>query len=90
LPDGVKICNQIRGGDIPALAQDVRIRAAVIADPIPAFFTQSNLAAIKIPVQFWRAELGIGIIDPEGTARVARALPGNRKFTAYLPGTLRL
>jgi len=75
-PDGVKICDQIRGGDIPALAQDARIRAAVIADPIPAFFTQSNLAAIKIPVQFWRAEVGIGIIDPEGTARVARALPG--------------
>lgn len=75
-PDGVKICDQIRGGGIPALAQDARIRAAVIADPIPVFFTQSNLAAIRIPVQFWRAEVGIGVIDPEGTARVARALPG--------------
>lgn len=71
-----KFCEQLRGGDIPTLAQDARIRAAVIADPIPGFFTQSNLAAIRIPVQFWRAEIGIGIIDPEGTARVARALPG--------------
>jgi predicted dienelactone hydrolase len=74
--DGSRICEQLRSDDIPAVAQDSRIRAAVIADPIPAFFTQPNLAAIRIPVQFWRAEVGIGIIDPEGTARVARALPG--------------
>ncbi|GGI27134.1 alpha/beta hydrolase family protein [Bradyrhizobium guangdongense] len=74
--DASKLCEQLRSGDIPAVAQDARIRAAVIADPIPGFFTQSNLAAIRIPVQFWRAEIGIGIIDPEGTARVARALPG--------------
>lgn len=69
-------CEQLRSGDIPVLAQDARIRAAVIADPMPGFFTQSNLAAIRIPVQFWRAEVGIGVIDPEGTARVARALSG--------------
>ncbi|MGX4772221.1 alpha/beta hydrolase family protein [Bradyrhizobium guangdongense] len=74
--DASKLCEQLRSGDIPAVAHDARIRAAVIADPIPGFFTQSNLAAIRIPVQFWRAEIGIGIIDPEGTARVARALPG--------------
>ncbi len=74
--DASKFCEQIRSGNIPALAQDTRIRAAVIADPIPGFFTQSNLAAIRIPVQFWRAEVGIGVLDPEGTARVARALPG--------------
>lgn len=74
--DASKFCEQIKNTDIPALAQDARIRAAVIADPIPGFFTQSNLAAITIPVQFWRAEVGIGVIDPEGTARVARALPG--------------
>lgn len=74
--DASKFCEQLRSGEIPALAQDARIRAAVIADPIPGFFMQSNLAAIRIPVQFWRAEVGIGIIDPEGTARVARALPG--------------
>jgi len=74
--DASKFCEQIKNTDIPALAQDARIRAAVIADPISGFFTQSNLAAITIPVQFWRAEVGIGVIDPEGTARVARALPG--------------
>ena len=74
--DGSKFCEQLGSGDIPALTQDARVRAAVIADPIPGFFTQSNLAAISVPVQFWRAAVGIGIIDPEGTARVARALPG--------------
>jgi predicted dienelactone hydrolase len=74
--DGSKLCEQLSSGDIPAPAQDVRIRAAVIADPIPGFFTQSNLATIKIPVQFWRAAVGIGIINPDGTERVAGALPG--------------
>ncbi len=89
--DASKFCEQIKNTDIPALAQDARIRcAAVIADPIPGFFTQSNLAAITIPVQFWRAEVGIGVIDPEGTARVARALPGKPEiFIMCLPDTLR-
>jgi predicted dienelactone hydrolase len=74
--DASRFCEQLRGGDIPTPPQDARVRAAVIADPIPGFFTKDNLAAIRIPVQFWRAEVGIGIVDPEGTARVARSLPG--------------
>jgi predicted dienelactone hydrolase len=74
--DQSKFCEQLRSDGIATPAKDTRIRAAVIADPIPGFFTQSNLAAISIPVQYWRAEVGIGIIDPDGTARIARALPG--------------
>lgn len=77
--DHSKFCEQLSRGDIPTPPHDARIRAAVIADPIPGFFTQSNLAAIGIPVQYWRAEVGIGIIDPNGTARVARALPEARE-----------
>jgi predicted dienelactone hydrolase len=74
--DGSKYCDQLQSGNIGVPAQDTRVRAAVIVDPIPGFFTPSNLAAIKIPIQFWRAAVGIGVIDPEGTARVAGALPG--------------
>jgi predicted dienelactone hydrolase len=48
----------------------------VIADPPSGVFTQDNLAAIKIPVQFWRSELGGGGVDPAGTERVASGLPG--------------
>jgi predicted dienelactone hydrolase len=50
----------------------------VISEPPSGFFTKDNLAAIKIPLQFWRAELATaGVdVDPAGTARVARSLPG--------------
>jgi predicted dienelactone hydrolase len=40
-------------------------------------FTQDNLAAIKIPFQFWRSERGgPGVGDGSGDARVADGLPG--------------
>lgn len=50
----------------------------MIADPPSGFFTKDNLAAIKIPLQFWRVELATaGVdVDPQGTARIARSLPG--------------
>jgi predicted dienelactone hydrolase len=74
--DSVRFCEQLRSGETVNPPQDVRVRAAVIADPPSGAFTRDNLAAIKIPVQFWRAEVGIGIVAPEGTGRVARSLPG--------------
>ena len=37
---------------------------------------QDNLAAIKIPLQYWRSELGSETVDPGATGRVARSLPG--------------
>ena len=48
----------------------------MIADTPSIAFTKENLAAIKIPLQFWRSELGGGGVGPEGTARVAEGLPG--------------
>jgi predicted dienelactone hydrolase len=69
-------CGHLRSGETPSPPYDARIRAAVIADPPSGFFTKDNLAAIKIPLQFWRSELGGQGIDPAGTARVARGLPG--------------
>jgi predicted dienelactone hydrolase len=74
--DTTGFCGQLRSGETPSPPHDARIRAAVIADPPSGFFTQDNLAAIKIPLQFWRSELGGGGVDPAGTARVARGLPG--------------
>jgi predicted dienelactone hydrolase len=72
-----KFCEQVRS-ETRVPPTDARIRAAVIAEPPSGFFTKDNLAAIKIPVQFWRAELATaGVdLDPAGTARVARSLPG--------------
>lgn len=73
--DPVRFCEQLRSGETVNPPQDARVRAAVIADPLSGPFTPDNLAGIRIPVQFWRAEVGIGILDPVGTARVARGLP---------------
>ncbi|MBR1086003.1 prolyl oligopeptidase family serine peptidase [Bradyrhizobium manausense] len=76
--DTSKFCEQLRSGNIPVPTQDARIRAAVIAEPPSGFFTKDNLSAIRIPLQFWRAELptaGVDV-DPAGTARIARSLPG--------------
>ena len=72
-------CTQVRGGDTPtSWTHDARIKAAVLADTAPSTpFTQPNLAAIKIPLQIWRSELGGNGADPGGTARVADALPGH-------------
>jgi predicted dienelactone hydrolase len=50
--------------------------AAVIADSPSEVFTQDNLAAIKIPIQFWRSALGGGGVGPSGTERLASSLPG--------------
>lgn len=74
--DRVQSCRQLLNGETVDPPQDPRVRAAVIADPPSGTFTRDNLAAIEIPVQFWRATVGIGIVDPEGTARMARGFPG--------------
>jgi len=72
-----KFCEQVRS-ETRKPPTDGRVRAAVIIDPPTGFFTKDNLAAIKIPVQFWRPELATPTVhvDPQGTARVARSLPG--------------
>ncbi|CCE10942.1 putative hydrolase, exported protein [Bradyrhizobium sp. STM 3843] len=72
-------CDQIRKGDVPKTwPHDNRIKAAVFADAAHTVgFTKANLAAIKIPLQVWRSELGGNGVDPEGTARVTAGLPGH-------------
>jgi predicted dienelactone hydrolase len=70
-------CGQLHNGETPpSPPHDARIRAAVIADSPSEVFTQDNLPAIEIPLQFWRSELGGGGVGPSGTARVASSLPG--------------
>jgi predicted dienelactone hydrolase len=75
--DTTGACQELHQGErLPGLPRDTRIRAAVIADPPSTVFTRDNLAAIKIPLQFWRSEQGGGGVNAEGTARVASSLPG--------------
>ncbi|MCA1458744.1 hydrolase [Bradyrhizobium sp. BRP22] len=78
--DNTRFCEQIRNGDVPQnLLRDSRIKAAVLADPAPSVaFTKNTLAAIHIPLQVWRSELGARErgVDPIGVARVTNSLPG--------------
>jgi predicted dienelactone hydrolase len=75
--DKVGACEQLHNGETPPdPPHDARIRAAVIADPPSVLFTPGNLAAIKIPLQLWRSELGGAGVDAPGTKRVAESLPG--------------
>jgi dienelactone hydrolase len=71
-------CAQLHNGEAaPNPPHDARIKAAVIVDPASGTFTPDNLAAIKIPLQFWRSERGgPGVGDGSGNARVANGLPG--------------
>jgi hypothetical protein len=49
----------------------------VIVDPAPAVLTRKNLAAIKIPLEFWRSQFGgPGVGDGSPMAHVAEILPG--------------
>lgn len=76
--DKTGACEQLHSGEAsPSPPHDARIQAAVIVDPATGVFTQDNLAAINIPLQFWRSERGgPGVGDGSGTARVADSLPG--------------
>jgi predicted dienelactone hydrolase len=75
--DTTGACEELHHGErLRGLPRDTRIRAAVIADPPSTVFTRDNLAAVKIPLQFWRSEQGGGGVNAEGTARVASSLPG--------------
>jgi predicted dienelactone hydrolase len=71
-------CAQLHNGEtLPVPPQDARIRTAVIVDPAPAVLTRTNLAAIKIPFQFWRSQFGgPGVGDGSPVAHVAEMLPG--------------
>jgi predicted dienelactone hydrolase len=73
-------CEQMHSADLPKnLPHDDRIKAAVVADAAPGLaFTKETLAAIHIPVQAWRSELGAKDrgVDPQGVGRVMASLPG--------------
>jgi predicted dienelactone hydrolase len=74
-----QLCRQIRGTAFPAppFAHDPRIKAAVLADPGPIFFTGDSFAAVKVPVQLWASERGG---PPERVAAVDKSLPAQHEY----------
>jgi predicted dienelactone hydrolase len=73
------LCEEISGGKV-RLTHDPRIKAAVIADPLSAFFDAGSLAAVKVPVQLWRSQNGGDGVTPESVAAVAKLLPANHEY----------
>jgi predicted dienelactone hydrolase len=55
-----RMCKQIVNKEFPTepLTHDLRIKAAIIVDPLAVTFTAAGLAPIKAPVQLWASELG--------------------------------
>lgn len=86
--DTTGVCAQLHNGETPPdPIQDARIRTAVIVDPPPTVLTRENLAAVKVPFQFWRSQFGgPGVGDGSGTARVAEVLPGKPEVHVVAAG----
>jgi predicted dienelactone hydrolase len=64
---------------VQPLTHDLRIKAAVIADPAN-FFTADSFAAVKIPVQLWASERGgqgLSQVDPRLTPESVAAVDRN-------------
>ena len=77
------ICEQILGKQFSAqpLVPDLRIKAAVIADPLAILFTAQSFAAVKVPVQLWASERGGDGVSPESVAAVDRNLPAKSRVS---------
>jgi predicted dienelactone hydrolase len=76
------MCEQILRQEFPPqpLAQDPRIKAAVIADPLAVMFTADRFSAVKVPVQLWESERGGDGVSPETVAAVNRNLPIQHEY----------
>jgi predicted dienelactone hydrolase len=78
------LCRQIAKGDIPhePVVHDSRIVAAVVADPLPIFFTAKarSFAEVKAPIQLWASERGGDGVLPEAVAGIDKGLPAPHDY----------
>lgn len=75
-PDSpVPLCDEIRRKELPLPPQrDMRIKAAVIVDPLSAFDAQ-GLKAVTVPMQLWSSTYGGDGVLPHHVEAVRRDLP---------------
>ncbi|MGV1764986.1 alpha/beta hydrolase family protein [Rhizobium rhizogenes] len=76
------LCDQVHKGELPELAHDPRIKAAMIADPLSVFFTPDSFENVKIPVQLWGSERGGDGVTPESVVAISNQLPTKPEFHA--------
>jgi len=77
-----RTCQQILAKDYPdkPLAHDPRIKAAVVADPLPIGLSAASLASIKVPVQLWASEHGGDGVVPGDVAGIDSDLPAAHEY----------
>jgi predicted dienelactone hydrolase len=76
---GIPMCEQIRSGQQPAASTavpaDPRIKALVLVDPLPYYFSAKSVRSVNVPVQIWSSERGGDGLEPERVRQLARDLP---------------
>ena len=76
----IPLCEEIRKGEFPRPpASDMRIKAAVIADPL-SVFTADGLKRVAIPIQLWASARGGDGVTPEQVDAVRRNLPAPPEY----------
>ncbi|WP_295523302.1 alpha/beta hydrolase [uncultured Pseudacidovorax sp.] len=71
----VPLCQEAARGEVPPPpVPDVRIRAAVVVDPL-SMFAAPGLKNVRVPVQLWASEFGGDGVTPESVAAVRDGLP---------------
>ncbi len=66
-------------GSAPA-ARDARVKTIVVADPLNAFPSPSDVAQIRVPIQLWSSEHGGDGINPQDLTRLRETLPSRPDF----------
>jgi predicted dienelactone hydrolase len=75
------VCAQIRARDFPGQpVHDLRIKAAVIADPPTTFFTADSFGAVNIPVQLWASDYGGDGVPPHASDIVDKSLASRHTY----------
>ncbi|HML11724.1 MAG TPA: prolyl oligopeptidase family serine peptidase [Xanthobacteraceae bacterium] len=75
------ICEDIRNKRYPpSLVHDARIKAAVIADPLPIFFDRDSLAGVKVPIDLWASQTGGDGVEPHDVAALEQSLPAGHAY----------
>lgn len=76
------VCEQINRKEFPAPVpmRDVRIKAAVIADPPTLVFSKGSYADVKIPLQLWATERGGDGVLPQYVAELHGDLPAPHEY----------
>jgi predicted dienelactone hydrolase len=76
------LCQQISGKSYPSrpLAHDLRIKAAVVADPLAIFFSAESLASLKAPIQLWASERGGDGVLPHDVAALDANLRAHHDY----------